>query len=189
KSLPKDEVFRYRKSVIAKGASEIMPGERSDVSWISTEAPDRTKEVVIAKGMNDSQFKLNPIVTMQHAYWLPPVGKSLWRKATRDGEIQGIKAKTVYPARPQDWPAEKDWPADVALSLVQADLLRGKSIGFLPTKVHNPKNSELEARGWNDVDLVIDEWLLLEYACTFLPAQQEAVVEAVSKAAVRIPDE
>src|SRR5437879_217884 len=70
KSLPRDEVFRYRKSVIAKGASEILPGERSDVSWITTEEPDRESEVVLAKGMNDSQFKLNPIVTMQHAYWL-----------------------------------------------------------------------------------------------------------------------
>jgi hypothetical protein len=30
---------------------------------------------------------------------------------------------------------------------------------------------------------------LLEYACTFLPAQQEAIVEAVSKAAVKIPEE
>ena len=37
--------------------------------------------------------------------------------------------------------------------------------------------------------LVIDEWILLEYACTFLPAQQNAVVEAVSKSLLTIPDE
>src|SRR5262249_23577966 len=72
-------------------------------------------------------------------------------------------------------------PADVAFSLVQADLLRGKSIGFLPTKVHAPKDRERELNGWSDVDLVIDEWILLEYACTFLPAQQNAVVEQVAK--------
>jgi hypothetical protein len=189
KSLPKDDAFRYRKSVIATGASEVLPGERSDVSWISTEVPDRTNEVVIARGMNDSQFKLNPIVTMQHAYYLPPVGKSLWRKVVRDGDKQGVKAKTVYPPRPSGWPQEKDWPADIALSLVQADLLRGKSVGFLPTKIHSPKASEIEARGWPEVDTVIDEWILLEYACTFLPAQQEAIVEAVSKSEVKIPDE
>jgi hypothetical protein len=189
KALPKDDAFRYRKHTIAKGASEIMAGERSDVSWISTEEPDRVSEVVIARGMNDSQFKLNPIVTMQHCYWLPPVGKSLWRKVVRDGLRQGVKAKTVYPARPSDWPSDKDWPADIALALVQADLLRGKSIGFLPTKVHAPKQSELEVCGWKDVDLVIDEWILLEYACTFMPAQQEAVVEAVSKSEVKLPFE
>jgi hypothetical protein len=181
KALPHDDAFRYRKTTVARGPSELLPGERSDVSWISTEDPDRTAEVVVARGMNDSQFKLNPIVTMQHAYWMPPVGRSLWRKVVRDGSLHGVKAKTQYPVRPADWPDGKDWPADVALALVQADLLRGKSIGFLPTKVHPPKAKELEERGWQNVDLVIDEWVLLEYACTFLPAQQNAVVEAVSK--------
>ena len=34
--------------------------------------------------------------------------------------------------------------------------------------------------------LVIDEWLLLEYACVFLPANQDALVEAVSKGAVAL---
>jgi hypothetical protein len=181
KALPKDNAFRYRKTTVARPPSELLAGERADVSWISTEDPDRTGEVVLAKGMNDSQFKHNPIVTMQHAYWLPPVGKSLWRKVVRDGERQGVKAKTLYPARPADWPEGKEWPADIALSLVQADLLRGKSIGFLPTRVHPPRAKELEENGWPQVDLVIDEWLLLEYACTYLPAQQHAIVEAVSK--------
>jgi hypothetical protein len=189
KALPKDDAFRYRKAVITKGPSEVLPGERTDVSWISTEDPDRTAEVVVARGMNDSQFKQNPIVTMQHCYHLPPVGKSLWRKVVRDGPMIGVKAKTQYPARPKDWPAEQPWPADVALSLVQADLLRGKSIGFLPTKVHQPKTDEIQLRGWQEnVDLVIDEWILLEYACTFLPAQQNAVVEQVSKG-LAIPGE
>jgi hypothetical protein len=72
---------------------------------------------------------------------------------------------------------------------VQADLLRGKSIGFLPTKVHVPEAKEIDKYGWKDVGLVIDEWLLLEYACTFLPAQQNALVEAVGKSSVALPDE
>jgi hypothetical protein len=32
---------------------------------------------------------------------------------------------------------------------------------------------------------VIDEWLLIEYAVTFLPINQNALVEAVSKSAVK----
>jgi hypothetical protein len=187
KALPKDETFAYRKTLIADKPSEVLPGERSDVSWISTEDPDRTNEVVVARGMNDSQFRLNPIVTLQHQYHLPPVARSLWRKVVRDGDRRGVKAKSQYPAKPADW--EGTWPADVAFSLVQADLLRGKSIGFLPTKVHVPKDREREQHGWGDVKLVIDEWILLEYACTFLPAQQNAVVEAVSKSLLTLPDE
>jgi hypothetical protein len=187
KALPREDTYRYRKALLARGPSEVLGGERSDVSWISTEDPDREGEVVLARGMNDGQYKLNPIVTMQHAYHLPPVGRSLWRKVVKDGELRGVKAKTQYPPKPADW--DGSWPADVAFALVQADLLRGKSIGFLPTKVHVPEPQEIEQHGWQKVGLVIDEWLLLEYACTFLPAQQNAVVEAVSKSRLSLPEE
>jgi hypothetical protein len=187
KTMPKGDEFRYRKLVIDKGPTELSPGERSDVSWISTEDVDRCGDVVLAKGMNDSQFKQNPLVTFNHSYYSPPAGKSLWRKVTKDGEMKGVKAKTHYPSRPDSWPAAKDWTPDVAFTLVQADLLRGKSIGFLPTKVHIPDDKETEKHGWKNCALVIDEWILLEYACCFLPAQQNAVVESVSKAGLSIP--
>jgi hypothetical protein len=189
KALPKDAAYAYRKAVVEKATTELSPGERSDVSWISTEDPDRTGDVVVAKGMNDGQFRLNPIVTLNHAYNTPPVGRSLWRKFVKDGTLRGIKAKTQYPRRPTDWPADADWPADVAFALVQADLLRGKSIGFLPTRVHVPDEKELTKNGWSKVGLVIDEWILLEYACVFLPAQQNAVVQAVSKSAPCLSEE
>ncbi len=187
RGLPKSSEFAYRKMVREQAASELLPGERCDVSWISSEEPDRANEVVLARGMDDSQFKLNPIVTLQHAYALPPVGKSLWRKVVRDGHRRGVKAKTHYPPRPDDWPKD-DWPPDAAFSLIQADLLRGKSIGFLPTKVHAPTKEEKQQDGWQNVDLVIDEWVLLEYACCFLPCQQNAVVEAVSRS-LPVPDD
>jgi hypothetical protein len=182
KSLPHTPEYEYRHLVTTKAATEINPGERSDVSWISSESPDRTREVVVAKGMNDSQFQGNPIVTLGHAYYLPPVGKSLWRKRVRDGERVGIKAKTAYPARPQTWPEQDAWPSDQVFALIQAGLLQGKSIGFLPVKVHIPDREEVRKNNWTDrVGLVIDEWLLLEYACVFLPANQDALVESVVK--------
>ena len=68
--------------------------------------------------------------------------------------------------------------------------MQGKSIGFLPLKVHVPDDKEVQKNHWGDrVGLVIDEWLLLEYACVFLPANQEALVESVSKGALELsPD-
>jgi hypothetical protein len=182
KSLPRTPEYEYRHLVTAKAPTEVNPGERSDVSWISTESPDRGREVVVARGMNDSQFQANPIVTLGHAYYLPPVGKSLWRRRVKDGERVGIKAKTVYPPRPDSWPAADAWPSDQVFALIQAGLLQGKSIGFLPVKVHVPDDKEARKNNWGDkVDLVIDEWLLLEYACVFLPANQDALVESVGK--------
>lgn len=188
KTLPAGPEFQYRHAVVTRAPTEVNPGERSDVSWISTESPDRMNEVIVARGMNDAQFQRNPLVTLGHAYWLPPVGKSLWRKRARDGSLVGIKAKTIYPVRPSTWAAGDPWPPDKVLALIQAGLLQGKSIGFLPLKVHTPDDRERERSGWANVTLVIDEWLLLEYACVFLPANQDALVESVSKGSVELPE-
>jgi hypothetical protein len=184
KALPKGEEFKYRKSVVAKQA-ELLTGERSDVSWISTKSVDRQGDVVFAKGMNDAQFAQNPLVTLNHAYWAPPAGRSVWRKFAKDGELRGVKAKTIYPAKPEAW-GEDPWVPDKAFALCEAGLLNAKSIGFLPTKVHVPTNKERETLG-KDTQLVIEEWLMLEYACVFLPANQDAVVEQVSKG-LEIPE-
>jgi hypothetical protein len=188
RGLPKDDLYSPGHLVVEKATTELMPGERSDVSWISTENPDRMREVVLARGMNDDHFKLNPLVTLQHAYWMPPVGRSLWRKRVKDGPLAGIKAKTQYPARPASWPAGSDWPPDFAFPLVQSGLLCGKSIGFLPTRVRAPTDEESQRPEMARVQRIIEEWILLEYACVYLPAQQNAVVEAVSKGAI-IPEE
>jgi hypothetical protein len=181
KQLPREPQYAYRKTVVEKATSELLPGERADVSWITSEDPDRANEVVVARGMNDSQFQLNPIVTMQHCYHLPPVGKSLWRKKAKDGDRVGVKAKTQYPQKPDQWP-DDEWPPDVVFPLVQSGLLNGKSIGFLPVKVHTPADSEIDKNQWSKApSLIIDEWVLLEYACCYLPCQQNAIVESVSK--------
>src|SRR5262245_64486500 len=79
KQLPSEKEFAYRKTIFHKAPTEVNPGERSDVSWISTEAVDRYGHVVFAKGMNDSQFAINPIVTLNHNYAIPPID----RKSTR----------------------------------------------------------------------------------------------------------
>jgi hypothetical protein len=170
--------------VTAKAPTEVMDGERADVSWITTEEIDREGEIVVSRGMNDSHFKLNPIVTMNHAYWQPPVGRSLWRKRAKDGPLVGIKAKTQYPPRPAGW-SGGDWSPDDVLALIQAGMLQGKSVSFIRLKSHVPSSHEIAALPeLAQVTRIIDEWLLLEYACTFLPMNQAALVEAVSKSGV-----
>lgn len=188
RALPKSREYEYRKSVSPGPPTELNPGERSDVSWISTESVDRMGEVVIARGMNDAQFQANPLVTLHHAYHMPPVGKSLWRKRVKDGDLIGIKAKTQYPSQPATWDAADPWLPDKVFALVQAGLLNGKSIGFLPTKAHFADSKEARKEGWPEGTLVFDEWLLLEYAAVFLPANPDALVESVSKGLPLDPD-
>src|ERR1700730_4716437 len=73
KSLPKDDAFAFRRLSLGRGLSELQPGERADVSWITEESPDRLGDIVVAAGMDDSHFQLNPIVTLNHCYNQPPV--------------------------------------------------------------------------------------------------------------------
>jgi hypothetical protein len=181
KQLPKGKEYEYKKTVFHKASTELNPGERSDVSWISTEAVDRHGHVVFAKGMNDSQFAANPIVTLNHNYAIPPIGRSLWRKVVKDGPTRGIKAKTVYPTRPAEW-GEEPWPPDKVFALIQSGLLNAKSIGWLPTKAHYADSREVTRHGYPENTLVIEEWLLIEYAVGTIPVNPETVVEIVSKA-------
>ena len=182
RQLPREKLFEPHKALIEKAPSELLWGERADISWISEESIDRQGDIVLAAGMDDSHFRLNPLVTMNHAYWLPPVGTSLWRQHAADGPLRGIKAKTHYHPRPESWPADADWPADTAFTLVQAGLLRGKSVGFLPVKIRRPGQEEIAQNPeLSRVRFIIEKWILLEYACVYLPAQQHAVVESVSK--------
>ncbi len=73
----------------------------------------------------------------------------------------GIKAKTKYPEKPASWPEGQPWPPDAVFGYVQSLLLNGKSIGFLPLKVHFPDAKEASKMGWPVDVLVIDEWLSL----------------------------
>lgn len=181
RALPNEDAFTLRRCSFERGVSELQPGERADVSWITEETPDRLGDIVLAAGMDDSHFQLNPIVTLNHAYDQPPVGRSLWRRKARDGALHGIKAKTQYPHRPEGWTSAA-WPPDQAFELVKAGLLRGKSIGFLPLQLHAPTADEIRSRPQlASVRYIIEAWLLIEYACCYLPMQPNAVVETVSK--------
>jgi hypothetical protein len=183
KDHPDAQVVRRR---VESAKSETNPGERSDVSWITTEALDRDLEIVKVGGFRDDHFRLNPVVTLNHNYDQPPVGKSTWRKALTDGDIRGIKAKTVYPRAPESFQGQ--WPADIAFDLVQSGLMVGKSIGFIALKSHPPTQQDIDFRPeTTKARRIIDDWLLLEYACTWLPANQEAITLAIQKHAQRLP--
>jgi hypothetical protein len=181
KALPKSKEFEYRKTVFLKAPTELNPGERSDVSWISTETPDRYDHVVFAKGMNDSQFALNPIVTFNHDYAPLRIGRSLRRKFVKDGDTRGIKANTVYPPMPTSWSAGECWEPDEVFAQIQAGVLNAKSIGWLPTKAHFADVKEAAKNYWREGTLVVEEWLLIEYAVGTIPVNPETVVEVVSK--------
>ena len=65
-----------------------------------------------------------------------------------------VSPTTRDPPRPDSWPlGEKGqpslWPPDKVLSLIQAGMLQGKSIGFQVLKGHHPDSKECDKNGWN----------------------------------------
>jgi len=169
-----------KRYTVAEALRDLSDGERADVSWISTQAVDRQRDVVLAAGMDDSHFRMNPVVTLNHNYNVQPVGKSAWRKRMSEPDKPGVIAKTVYPPRPTEWTGE--WATDQALALIRAGLLGAKSVGFITLESRPPSVAELKVHPeWANVRRIVSKWLLLEYCCTWLPVQQEAVVAACSK--------
>jgi hypothetical protein len=43
-----------------------LAGERANVCWITTEAIDRQRDVLLVSGIDKCHFVLNPLVTVNH---------------------------------------------------------------------------------------------------------------------------
>lgn len=176
KRLPKE--CTYRKASYAPEAVEFVQGERADISMVSAESMDRDGEIVLAKGVDLTLFRQAPIVTFAHKYDELPVGKCQWIKEV----VGGLKAKTLYSTRPDDW--QGPWLPDAIFALTQQGVLKGKSIGFLPTYIRSPTQEEVGRNPqWKNARAVIESCVLLEYAVAPIPVNQDALVEAVAKGA------
>jgi len=158
---------------------EMLEGERADVSLVNTDSVDRDQEIVRPGGGNWKSFtKGGGPVTFAHKYSELPVGRAAWVKRVKD-PADGWLAKTLYKARPAGW--EGDWFPDAVFAFVQ-DGMRGKSIGFIPTKGHQPVEKEIEEDPrLEKVNWIIDKWVGLEYAVTPVQSNPDAVTIAVSK--------
>jgi hypothetical protein len=170
-------------------AFEFIEGERADVSVIATDDVDHDREVIIVKGIRLDAFKKTGMpVTWAHNYTALPVGHGMWIK--HDADKTRLLAKTHYYDRPEDW--QGDWMADAVFHLIKNGSMLGKSIGFIPMKVHAPTPDDLKKRPeLADATLVFDEVVMIEYAVTPVPANPNAIVQAVGKAirsGVGIPD-
>lgn len=168
RTLPPEHRKLSRKS--STPTAELVKGERADISMVSCETVDRDGDVILAKGMDLTFFQKNPIVTFAHKYDELPVGKAQWIKRVPGG----LKAKTIY--------SEATDISRACWQMTQEGILKGKSIGFLPTLVRSPTKEEVSRNpSWKNAQAVIEGGMLLEYACCAIPVNQDALVEAVSK--------
>ena len=122
KAQPSGEEFEYRHLSVAADKVTTDEAERTDPSFITTDALDRDREVVLPGGGDFKQFRKNPVVTFAHRYDELPVGRAVWLKRDEQNGRAGILAKTQYAAKPEDW-GDAPWQPSAVWALVQQFLL------------------------------------------------------------------
>jgi HK97 family phage prohead protease len=136
---------------------------------ISTNTPDRAGDVIVPKGLrNADEFLRNPVVLWAHQRSLPPIGTC--ERLTIESDR--IIAETKFSA-------SSPFAQDV-FKLYAEGVLRGWSIGFVPTKVE-PRPT---TRG-RPVGVCFPEWDLLEYSAVPIPENPQALTLAVRKGVVK----
>lgn len=174
KTLPK-ECQTLKRKASAGNTMEFVPGERADISVVSTETVDREGEVIIAKGIDSSFYQKNPVVLFGHKYDELPVGRCPWLKSVPGG----LKAKTIYSSRPDNW--DGPWLPDAVYSMTKEGILKGKSIGYIPLKLRAPTKEEVQ---WKAANVVCESAQLLEFSVAVIPMNPTCLVEAVAKGIV-----
>lgn len=131
---------------------EINHEERSIKQYISTTSLDRGKDIMLPKGLDESNYRKNPVVLFNHNKDLI-VGKNLWLKKESDG----VLAKTQFANTPF---------ADDIYILNKEGCLNAWSIGFMPRKWDYDQEKQITT--------YID-WELFEYSSVSVPMNQDAV--------------
>ncbi len=168
------------------GAFEsILKRERSDISIISDETVDKEGDVVIQKGIDfDSLgFRKNPVVSYNHNYNIPPVGKSLWQKTS--GGV--TKAKTQYISRPESLPKSVEWFPDSIFHMIESGVMRGKSIGGIG-KHRSPTQEDFDSNpSWQGAKRILEKYMIYEYCVCPIGMNSNAIVEMIGKSLITIP--
>ena len=151
---------------------------RTFTARITTDSLDRDGEVLIPGGMDAADYLKNPVVFWNHDY-STPIGTA--KKI--DKTANGWTAAGVMAARPKDHPEAAEWLPDTIHALMQQGVVRGVSVGFIPTETRKPSKADLEKYG-DGLRGVHNRWKLLEFSVTPLPANQDALITTVSKGIV-----
>lgn len=158
-----------KKGIFQTKAEEL--DERTVRFKISSEVVDRDGDILIAKGCDFENFKKNPQFLSFHNYHEYPLGiPKNW----------GIDGKSVYcdvyfptleelSTNPAE-ASEKAKLVDFTYHCYKTGMLNAVSVGFIAKDIEPNK----ETGGF-----IIKEWELLEFSAVAVPANQDAIAQAV----------
>jgi len=151
---------------------------RTFTARITTDSLDRDGEVLIPGGMDASDYMKNPVIFWNHNYD-QPIGTA--SKVSKEADAWVATAKLA--SRPDGHPDGAEWLPDTLHALMQQGVVRGVSVGFIPTETRNPSKADRDKFG-QGLRSVHNRWKLLEFSVTPLPANQDALITSVSKGLV-----
>ena len=144
-------------------------GERSVLFTISKEVVDRDGDILRASGVDFSNYMKNPVFLSFHNSREFPLGKvtKFWV------EGNAVKAVVYFPtleelATDPNNASEKAKLVDFTYHCYKTGMLNAVSVGFIPIE-------------WIETDNGYDilKWELLEFSAVAVPANQDAIAQAV----------
>lgn len=157
------------KKGIFKTKAEEM-GERTVRFKISSEVVDRDGDILIAKGCDFTNFAKNPQFLAFHNYREYPLG------IPKNWGIEGdsVYCDVYFPkleelATDAEQASEKAKLVDFTYHCYKTGMLNAVSVGFIPKEASPLKEGGMEITGWE----------LLEFSAVSVPANQDALAQAV----------
>ena len=144
-------------------------GERSVLFTISKEVVDRDGDILRASGVDFSNYMKNPVFLSFHNSREFPLGKvtKFWVEGNE------VKAIVYFPTLEElstdpNNASEKAKLVDFTYHCYKTGMLNAVSVGFIPIE-------------WIETDNGYDilKWELLEFSAVAVPANQDAIAEAV----------
>ena len=144
-------------------------GERSVLFTISKEVVDRDGDILRASGVDFSNYMKNPVFLSFHNSREFPLGKvtKFWVEGNE------VKAIVYFPTLEElstdpNNASEKAKLVDFTYHCYKTGMLNAVSVGFIPLEWTETKD------GYD-----ITKWELLEFSAVAVPANQDAIAEAV----------
>jgi len=159
-----------RGGTVAKGAETFDEERGTGIFQITTPTVDRFDDVVVPEGLDNTNYRKNPVVLWNHDDSRPPIGKSL----AEEVHPEGVLSEVQFDLRNDP----KGEHAQIFGQYVDG-VLNADSIRFLPITAEKRmvEDKETGAEAWGG-GFTYAAWELLEHSAVPLPANPDALALA-----------
>jgi len=180
------DVTIERKEVFINKVETIDEKDATVWCTISTQETDRTGDVVVAKGIDTSEFKKIPSVYKNHNYAEDSIGTCEEMIFKNDCIMAKIKFAPLSVQMVKD-----TWER------VKAGTMRGISVGFDATSVFLKgcrefeeycKALKMDVASYAKTRRIIDKWMLYEFSLVSVPANASCTTKAVDVPEIKSAD-